>query len=46
MSVIDYLNWADNASAIAIVIINVVIIVGLAIFVWAADIRQRGAQTS
>ncbi len=44
MSIQQYLFWADNMSAIAIVIFAAIVLAGLAIWIWAVDIHGSGAQ--
>ncbi len=44
MSVDQYLFWAANMSALAIVIFAAVVLAGLAIWIWAVDIRGSGAE--
>ncbi len=43
MDVSQYLAWAGLLNAFIIVIVNVIVIAALAIWIWALDIRGRGA---
>ncbi len=42
MGVSEYLYWSGPLQALIIAIIAVVILVIIAVWIWAADIRGRG----